>query len=161
MYMGTVNSFEELFVWQKSRELVNLIYNYTRKSDFNRDYGLSDQIRRAAVSVMSNIAEGFERGSKDETIYFFYIAKGSCGEVRAQLYVARDQKYIIDEELKQGIELAKYTSSLISNFINSLKVSRYKGLKFKIPPKKEDEEFKELLRQHLPADHPVIKSMKS
>lgn len=158
--MGTVNSFEDLFVWQKARELVNLIYNYTRKSDFSRDYGLSDQIRRAAVSVMSNIAEGFERGSKEETIYFLYIAKGSCGEVRAQLYTAFDQKYITNEELKRGIELAKYISSLISNFISSLKVSRYKGLKFKTLPKKEDEEFKELLRQHLPADHPVIKSMK-
>ncbi len=129
--MSTIQSFENLFAWQKSRELVNLIYSYTRKSEFSKDYGLMDQIRRAAVSVMSNIAEGFERGSREEVVYFLYIAKASCGEVRAQLYVAFDQKYISKVELDRGLELAKYTSALIFKFIDSLKVSKYKGLKFK------------------------------
>ena len=67
--MSSIKSFEDLFVWQKSRELVKLIYSYARKPAFSRDYGLVDQIRRVAVSVMSNIAEGFEREGKDEILY--------------------------------------------------------------------------------------------
>lgn len=77
------SSFEDLKVWQKARELANLIYSVTRQETCSRDFGLVDQIRRAAVSVISNIAEGFERGSYTEFIQFLYIAKGSCGEVRA------------------------------------------------------------------------------
>lgn len=154
--MSTVKSFEDLFVWQKSRELTKLIYSYTRKPAFSRDFGLIDQIRRAVVSVMSNIAEGFERGGKEEIIYFFYIAKASCGEVRAQLYAAFDQGYINDNELKEGIELAKYVSALILKFINSLKVSKYKGLKFKKPENEKQKKVEELIRQHLPKDYPYI-----
>jgi four helix bundle protein len=154
--MSGVKSFEDLFVWQKSRELVKLIYNYARKPAFSRDYGLVEQIRRAAVSVMSNIAEGFERGGKEEILYFLYIAKASCGEVRAQIYVAFDQGYISDEELKDGVELAKYVSALISKFINSLKVSKYKGLKFKKPENQNQKEIEELIRSHLPKDHPSL-----
>ena len=153
--MSSVKSFEDLFVWQKSRELVKLIYNYARQPAFSRDYGLVDQICRAAVSVMSNIAEGFERGGKDEILYFLYIAKASCGEVRAQLYVAFDQKYITGEELTTGIELAKYISSLISNFIESLKVSKFKGLRFKKSVSKDREELEKLLREYLPKGHPA------
>ena len=69
-------SFEEIDVWKKARELVNFIYNVTKNKEFSKDFGLTDQIRRAAVSVMSNIAEGFERGSNTEFIQFLYIAKG-------------------------------------------------------------------------------------
>lgn len=130
---SSVKSFEDLFVWQKSRELAKLVYSYASSSRFAKDYGLSDQIRRASVSVMSNIAEGFERGSKDEILYFLYIAKSSCAEVRSQLYVAFDQNYINSRQLKQGIELTKYVSALLTKFINSLKASKYKGLKFKKP----------------------------
>ena len=88
--MNTANSFENFFVWQKSRELVKLIYFLTKKSEFSRDFGLIDQIRRAAASIISNIAEGFERGGRYEIVHFFFIAKASCGEVRAQLYIALD-----------------------------------------------------------------------
>ena len=85
-----VKSFEDLYIWQISRELVNLIYQLTSQKSFT-DFSLKDQIQRAAVSIISNIAEGFERGTKDEFLYFLYIAKGSCGEVRAQLYIALDR----------------------------------------------------------------------
>lgn len=77
--------FEDLHIYQRARELVNAIYTVTRDSDFRRDSSLVDQIRRVSVSIMSNIAEGFERGGKAEFIQFLYIAKGSCGEVRGQL----------------------------------------------------------------------------
>lgn len=135
-----------------------MIYKYTRKPAFSRDYGLIDQIRRAAVSVMSNIAEGFERGGKEEIIYFFYIAKASCGEVRAQLYVAFDQGYIDDRELKEAVELAKYVSALISKFIEGIKVSKYKGLKFKKPENEKQKKLEELVRSYLPKDHPSLNS---
>ena len=154
--MPTTKSFEELFVWQKARELTKIIYDYTKRKNFSYDHGLVDQIRRASVSVMSNIAEGFERGTKEEILYFLYIAKASCGEVRAQLYVAFDQKYIDEKELNQAVQLARYVSSLIFKFINSLKVSKYKGLKFKKELTKEQKEFQELIKQYLPKDKPYL-----
>ncbi|TAK06448.1 four helix bundle protein, partial [bacterium] len=89
-----VKSFEDLEVWKETRRLSKEIYAATQDAKFSKDFGLRDQIRRAAVSVMSNIAEGFERGGNQEFIQFLYIAKGSCGEVRSQLYVALDQGYI-------------------------------------------------------------------
>ena len=154
--MSSAKSFEDLFVWQKSRELTKLIYAYTRKPIFSRDYGLVDQIRRAAVSVMSNIAEGFERGSKEEILYFLYIAKASCGEVRAQLYTAFDQGYINEKELKEAVELAKYVSALVFKFIDGLKVSKYKGLKFKKPVDEKQKGLEELIRSALPKNHPSL-----
>lgn len=129
--MATAKSFEDLLVWQKARELVSAIYFLTKHTAFSYDRGLIDQIRRAAVSVMSNIAEGFERGGKDEMIQFLYIAKASCGEVRAQLYVAFDQRYIAQEEFDRACALCKEISRLLYNFIESIKVSKYQGLKFK------------------------------
>lgn len=84
------NTFESLRVWHDARRLVARIYQATREKTFAADFGLRDQIRRAAVSVMSNIAEGYERGGRKEFLYFLSIAKGSAGEVRAQLYVAQD-----------------------------------------------------------------------
>jgi four helix bundle protein len=76
----TIQNFEDLNVWQRSRELVRLIYELTKNKIFKRDYFLVDQIRRSSISVLSNVAEGFERGSNKEFIQFLYIAKGSCGE---------------------------------------------------------------------------------
>src|SRR6266480_7734999 len=95
--MATVKCFEELHVWQEARKLVKEIYKAAKQRGFARDFGLRDQIQRAATSTMSNIAEGFERGSKREFIQFLYIAKGSNGEVRSQLYVALDQEYFDDK----------------------------------------------------------------
>lgn len=134
--MASVKRFEDLYCWQKARELVNQIYNLTSKKTFT-DYSLKDQLQRAAVSVLSNIAEGFERGTKEEFLYFLYIAKGSCGEVRAQLYVALDQKFITMEEFRKASELAKEVSSVLYKFIESLKGSKFKGLRHK-EAEKED-----------------------
>ena len=92
-----VERFENLIAWQKARQLTVEIYLITARGDFAKDFGLRDQIRRAAVSVMSNIAEGFDRGSRGEFHQFLVIAKASCAEVRSQLYVAQDVGYITQE----------------------------------------------------------------
>jgi four helix bundle protein len=122
-------TFEELHVYQRARELTNAVYAITRDGNFARDYGLSDQIRRAAVSTMSNIAEGFERGATTEFIQFLYIAKGSCGEVRAQLQIALDQCYVATEAHQSLSALARRTSRMISSFIAHLQGSDYRGRK--------------------------------
>ena len=89
-----IQNFEDLEIWKEARRLTQTIYQLTRDSRFAKDFGLRDQIRRAAISIMSNISEGFERGGNQEFIQFHYVAKGSCGEVRSQLYVALDQEYV-------------------------------------------------------------------
>jgi four helix bundle protein len=126
-----VQSFEDLEVWKLSRELTNQIYEIAKAGLFSKDFGLIDQVRRAATSIMSNIAEGFERGGNKEFIQFLYIAKGSCGEVRSQLYIALDQKYISDEKHMNLLGLSKRISVKLSNFISVVKKSRYKGNKYK------------------------------
>ena len=89
-----VKNFEDLEIWKDARALTRAIYQLTRSPKFSKDFGLRDQIQRATVSIMSNIAEGFERGGNREFIQFLYVAKASCGEVRSQLYVAMDQNYL-------------------------------------------------------------------
>jgi four helix bundle protein len=126
-------TFEELHTYQRARELANAVYAITRGKDFARDFGLVDQIRRAAISILSNIAEGFERGSKTEFIQFLYIAKGSCGEVRAQLQIAQDQNYIRHSEYQRMFDLCKQISGMISNFIAHLQQTAYQGEKINRP----------------------------
>ena len=126
--MAKVERFEDLHCWQEGRKLVNLIYSLTSSKAF-RDWSLKDQIQRAAVSVISNIAEGFERGTREEFIYFLYIAKGSCGEVRAQIYIALDQKFITEKDFDDIANQARRISAMIYRLIESLKVSRYQGIK--------------------------------
>ena len=89
-----IKKFEDLKSWKKARQLTNAVYEATATGSFARDFGLKDQIRRASISILSNIAEGFERGGDREFLQFLAMAKGSCGEVRAQLYVAIDQGYL-------------------------------------------------------------------
>jgi len=137
---NAAKSFEELHIYQRARELTNGTYAATRKQPFAADYGLVDQIRRAAVSIMSNIAEGFERGTKTEFIQFLYIAKGSCGEVRAQLQIAHDQQYISSNDHDLLRDMARRTSGMITNFIASLQDSGYRGSKFTRPKTKAYEE---------------------
>lgn len=125
--------FEDLHIYQRARELTNSIYTSTRDNAFQKDYGLVDQVRRAAVSIMSNIAEGFERGTKTEFIHFLYIAKGSCGEVRAQVQIAADQKYLTKILFEQLYNQCKLISGMISNFIAHLQTSNYQGEKSERP----------------------------
>ena len=92
--MASFKSFEDIEAWQKGRELVKEVYGVSARGEFSKEFGLKDQIRRASISIISNIAEGFERGGDREFIQFLSIAKGSVGEVKAQLYVALDQGYV-------------------------------------------------------------------
>ena len=136
----SVKYFEDLEIWILSRKLTNKIYSVSNDSRFAKDYGLRDQIRRAAVSIMSNIAEGYERGGNQEFIQFLSIAKASCGEVRSQLYLAMDQCYITKTECEQLIDTFKKLSIMINNFIEYLKGSGYKGAKYKMPKQKSTKE---------------------
>ena len=115
--MATVKQFEDLQVWQDARVLVKDIYTAYKQREFYRDIGLREQIRRAAVSTMSNIAEGFERGTRKEFIQFLNIAKGSVGEARSQLYVALDQEYLSQVRFAELKELAATLSRRIATFI--------------------------------------------
>jgi four helix bundle protein len=125
-----VKNFEDLEIWKDARALTRGIYQLTRDSKFSKDYGLRDQIRRAAVSIMSNIAEGFERGGNQEFIQFLYVAKASCGEVRSQLYVAVDQSYVVQKDCEELRKSFRRLSIMISNLIDYLKHSRMKGAKY-------------------------------
>ena len=143
-----VESFEDLNVYKQARALTNEVYNITRQGDFSKDYGLMDQIRRASVSIMSNIAEGFERGTNAEFSQFLFIAKGSCGEVRAQLSIAFDQKYIEGNIYNNLVDRCRRISGMLSNLITYLKGTRYQGIKYKKPqPKNMAEEMNKLLQQ--------------
>jgi len=145
--MATAKRFEDLTCWQEGKRLVNLIYKITSNKTFS-DFSLKDQIRRAAVSVISNIAEGFERGTKEELVYFLYIAKGSCGEVRSQLCIALDQKFIVNRDFEEANALAKRVSAMIYRLIESLKVSGYKGLKYK--KDKKNLSWEEFMKKYSP-----------
>jgi len=126
-------TFEELEMYQQARELTNAVYALTREKAFAQDYGLANQIRRSSVSILSNIAEGFERGTVKEFIQFLYIVKGSSGEVRAQLQIAFDQHYINEEEHNRLRDLCRRISAMLSKFITHLKGANYSGEKFSKP----------------------------
>jgi len=125
----TIERFEDLVAWQKARALTAKVYAATRTGQFAKDFGLIDQIRRATVSIGSNIAEGFERGNNREFITFLGIAKGSAGEVRSQLYTAYDVGYLSSEELGEMVELSKGVSKLINGLIQSLRKSSVAGMR--------------------------------
>jgi four helix bundle protein len=129
--MATIKNFEDIEAWQKVRELSRAVYACSGKGAFARDYALRDQIRRSVISIISNIAEGFERGGSAEFSQFLAIAKGSAGEVEAQLYIALDQGYITEEEFNSIRAMASSTKKLVSGFMNYLKQSGLKGQKFK------------------------------
>ena len=98
--MAAVTRFEDLRAWQRARELTNLVYQFSRIKPFASDFKMKDQMRSAALSVMNNIAEGFDRQRDTEFLFFLRMAKASCGEVRSQSYVAFDQQYIDDGSLQ-------------------------------------------------------------
>jgi four helix bundle protein len=118
--MGKIENFQNIEAWKKARELAREIYAISNEGQFARDFGLRDQTRRAAVSVMSNIAEGFERGGDVEFRRFLAIAKGSAGEVRAQLYVALDAGLIDQAKFDPLYKKATETGNLIGGFMRYL-----------------------------------------
>lgn len=124
--MPTVRRFEDLEAWQTARRLARLVYRLTANASFARDFGLKDQIQRAAVSVMSNIAEGFESLQNTQFVRYLGYAKASAGEVRAQLYIAHDLGYITDAEFEEAFALAERASRQLASFISYLKNSPYK-----------------------------------
>jgi len=116
-----IKRFEDLEAWQLSRELTNQIYVLTKDGPIAKDYGFRDQIRRAAVSVMNNIAEGFDRGSNKDFVKFLFIARGSAAEVRSLLYVALDQNYVNEAEFNECRALCVRSNQIIWALIKGLR----------------------------------------
>ena len=129
--MATFSSFEEIEAWQRARVLTREIYAVSKKGDFARDFGLRDQIQRASVSVMANIAEGHERGGTAEFRQFLANAKGSAGEVRSHLYAAFDQGYISKDEFDRLYGIDIEAARLIGGLMNYLGKSELKGTKYR------------------------------
>ncbi|HEY6873894.1 MAG TPA: four helix bundle protein [Geobacteraceae bacterium] len=119
--MAKIERFEEIQAWQKARMLVKEVYAVSNAGRFAKDFGLRDQIRRAAVSIMLNIAEGFARKTTREFIQFLVIAHGSAAEVQAALYIALDQEYLSETEFNKLYALADESSKMILGFINYLR----------------------------------------
>ena len=128
--MSNIEKFEDIEAWKRAREVTKKIYQLSSRGEFSRDFGLKDQIRRSSVSVMSNIAEGFERDCNREFINFLSIAKGSCGEAKSQLYVALDQNFITVEDFEWMSDHLSQTGRMIGGFMHYLRQSELKGKKF-------------------------------
>src|SRR5215218_2638530 len=122
-----IERFEELIAWQKARILTREIYRDTTAGEFSRDSGLKDQIRRAAVSIMSNIAEGFERGRPSEFHQFLSVAKASCAELRSQLYVALDAGYTKDDLFNELMPKAMEVGRIIGGLRSAVERKRDNG----------------------------------
>lgn len=121
--MGKFSSFEEIIAWQKARLFNKQLYEITNNDIFKRDFELVKQIRRASISITSNISEGFERNTDKEFIYFLYVAKGSSAEIRSQLYLAFDLGYIRKDEFEELLINITDISKLISGLIKYLNKS--------------------------------------
>ncbi len=119
--MSLITRFEDIQAWQEARKLVKMIYQLTSSSTLAKDFGLRDQIQRAAVSAMANIAEGFDCESRREFARFLGIARRSAVEVQSLLYAAFDIEYISEIQLKEHYEQARRTKALIGGFKHSLK----------------------------------------
>jgi four helix bundle protein len=130
--LATISRFEDLTAWQAARKLAVDIYKVSEQGSFANDFSLRNQIRSAAISVASNIAEGFERNGRAEFIQFLSIAKGSAGEVRCQLYLANDMKYVSAESFEQLHAEAENVSAMIAGLIRYLKQSKLRGSKYKV-----------------------------
>ena len=128
--MATIKSFENIEAWKKAREATKRIYLLTNSGEFSRDFGLKNQIRRSSASIMSNIAEGFEREGNKEFINFLSIAKGSCAEARSQLYIALDNGFITEDEFEGTNGSFIQVGKMIGGLMNYLKQTDKKGRKF-------------------------------
>ena len=129
--MATFQRFDEIEAWQKARELTREVYTISSRGLFSKDFGLRDQIRRASISIMANIAEGFERDGTQEFVQFLAVAKGSAAEVVSHLYVAMDQGYITPAQFERLAALATEVGRMIAALMNYLRRSGTKGLKYK------------------------------
>jgi four helix bundle protein len=118
------DKFEDLIAWQKARELTRVIYQTTAAGSFAKDFGLRDQIRRAAVSVMSNLAEGFERDGRSEFHQFLSVAKSSCAELRSQLYVALDATHLDPSTFRQLMLQAEEVARIIGGLRKAVHTQR-------------------------------------
>ena len=129
--MAKINKFEDLEIWQKSRELCQFVELLIQTTQLKTNYSLKDQIDRSSGSVMDNIAEGFERNGNREFIQFLSIAKGSAGEVKSQSYRAFDKKLISEEQHLKLNEMTEIEKNKIGAMMNYLRNCEIKGLKFK------------------------------
>jgi four helix bundle protein len=130
-HMATFKKFEDIEAWKKARELTRRVYGVSRTGAFARDFALRDQIRRASISIMSNIAEGYDRSGTGEFIQFLATAKGSAAEVKCQLYVALDQNYIDEFTFGDLSALAIEIGNMTAGLMNYLRRSGIKGTKYK------------------------------
>ena len=128
--MATINKFEKLAIWQLSREICQDVWNAFENSSLGKDFELKNQMNRSSGSIMDNIAEGFERNGRREFINFLSYSKGSCGELRSQLYRAFDRKHITEEEFEFLKEKTITESKKIGSFMAYLVKSDHKGSKF-------------------------------
>ena len=129
--MPTLLSFEDLEVWKTARDFVHEVYRMTRVGPLSKDYALGNQIRRASISIMANIAEGFERDGNAEFIQFLSIAKASSGEVQALLYIALDQDYLNESLFDHLHKKSGQINRQLAGFISYLRKSKMEGAKYK------------------------------
>ncbi len=129
--MAKIERFEDIDAWKKARELTKVIYEVTGQGKIATDFSLRDQLRRASVSIMANIAEGFERGGNKEFRQFLAQAKGSTGEIKSILYAALDAGMTTSEQFQLIVGLADDTSRLMAGFLRYLKATDHTGSKFK------------------------------
>ena len=131
--MATITRFEDIEAWQLGRELKRSVYQCSKFGEFARDFALKDQIRRAAISVTANIAEGFEREGNREFIQFLSTSKGSCGEVQDHLYTALDESYVTQKQFDDLYGKAAEVGRKIGAFMKYLQQSELRGRKFTKP----------------------------
>ena len=129
--MARIDRFEDIEGWKLARRVSNRVYDVSSDGQFSKDFALVNQVRRASVAIMSNIAEGFERDGNKEFLQFLSIAKGSCGEVRSQLYIASDRGYIDEGTFNEISGILIETSKTLSGLMRYLRQSDEKGRKFK------------------------------
>jgi four helix bundle protein len=130
--MGSVKRFEDLDVWKKARAFCNDIFHLTQQGPFSKDYSLKDQINRSSGSIMDNIAEDFERDGRSEFIQFLSYSKSSAAEAKSQLYRALDRNYIGEKDFANLYDQSGQIGKMLGGFINYLKKSDIRGLKFKV-----------------------------
>lgn len=128
--MATLTRFEDLKAWQIARALTREVYRVSKNEGFRDDRRLINQVTAASVSIMANIAEGFDRGGNKEFLNFLSIAKASVAEVKSELYVALDQKYLTEHDFKMIYDMAEENGRVIGGLMNYLRSSEFKGTKF-------------------------------